>query len=86
MPKKSVNLRAIRAALATEIASVEQTVADGTTAVKAARAGGKKRMTAKNQENLARARRILTKLRRYHSALEEECCNKQTQNCEFLFE
>ena len=86
MAKTTVNLKAIRAVLNSEIATMERTIEEGAKAVKSAKAAGKKRMIDNNQKSLSQARKVLAKLRRQEKVLASYCCDFQTQNCDFLFQ
>jgi hypothetical protein len=85
MAKTTVNLKAIRAVLSSEITTMERTIEEGAKAVKNAKLTGKKRMIDANQKSLAHARKVLRKLKSVDSSLEDYCCDQKIQNCDFDF-
>ena len=86
MPKTTVNLKAIRTVLKSEITTMERTVEEGAKAVKSAKFAGKKRMINANQESLSHARKVLRKLKGLEKSLASYCCDQSIQNCDFIFQ
>ncbi len=86
MAKTTVNLKAIRAVLNSEITTMERAVEDGAQAVKTARSAGKKALTNKHRKSLSHARKVLRKLKTVELSLADFCCDKAIQNCDFFFQ